>query len=455
LALELEWREVPAGPFPMGSDPGAAYPPDDDESPRHTVELESFRLARLPVTNRQYSAFAKATGGTIRADAADDVAVNYVSRADAQAFCDWARVRLPTEHEWEGAARGGGDRLWPWGDEPPDRSRAVFASGIGSPRPGGRHARGASPHGVLDLAGNVQEWVATAYSSYPPAAGAPSGSELGVVRGGSFIHGANELRCSYRQPLQPGARDHYVGFRVAATGEQSRIAFDWVEIPRGEFTIGRDPVAYGGPALADELPQHAVHVDAFELSLTPVTNAQYASFVHAGGAAAPAHWADGSPPAALDDHPVTFVDWFDAGAFSAWVGGRLPSEAEWEKASRGTMGLPYPWGSVADSARAHVGGNQKHGRTAPVGAHADGASPYGLLGMIGNVWEWVSSAYRPYPYDGSDGREEPSGGDERVLRGGSFATADLIAARCAIRSRSHPGRRQAHIGFRIARGARG
>jgi len=382
----IDWVAIPAGPFPIGDDPARLYPPDEDETPRRVVSVEGFRISRTPVAGE------------------DGVPLTYVSRADAEAFCAASGVRLPTDNEWEAAARGGDDRLWPWGDELPDTTRATFGQGIGGPSPVGLHPAGAAACGALDMAGNVFEWTAD-----------------GAARGGSYLSGPDELRCSARLPVNPAARDPYVGFRVAAV--EPRREFDWVEVPAGDYVIGRDP---------GETRQQLVDVDAFELARTPVTNAQYERFVAEGGAAAPPHWP------APNDHPVTFVDWDEASAFCAWAGGRLPTEGEWEKAARGTDSRTFPWGDEEDESRAKVGVGMKHGSTSPVGSHPDGASPYGLLDMAGNVWEWTSTEYPP---------------GERVLRGGSFASPGLAWARCTMRSRSRPGRRQAHIGFRVARGA--
>ena len=460
MGAGLVWRQVPAGPFRMGSDPAAAYPPDEDESPRHVVRLEGFRLSRLPVTSSQYGEFLESTDRPRPAAAAggDDVPLTYVGWGDACAFCDWAGVRLPTEAEWEAAAGGGESRLWPWGDEPPDATRARFSAGIGAPVAGGGYPAGASPAGVLDLAGNVSEWVSSAYRPYPydPSDGRESPATAGprVVRGGSYLSGADELRCSHRSMAHPGARDHYIGFRVVEGAGPSRIAFDWVDTPGGEFAIGRDPVVAAAPARADELPPHVVELPAYELSLTPVTNAQYASFVRDGGAVPPPHWDGASPSPGLEAHPVTFVDWFDAVAFCEWEGGRLPTEAEWEKGARGLDGRLYPWGAEEDASRAVIGLGMKRGTTAPVGSLGRGASPFRLLDMTGNVWEWVSSAHRAYPYDPDDGREEAAAAVERVLRGGSYASPGLELGRCAMRSHSRPERRQSHIGFRVARGVR-
>lgn len=428
----IDWCAVPGGPFTMGSDAAAAYPPDVDETPRRLVALASYRIARMPVTSRQYARFVAETGRPWPAPGRDEVPVTYVTLDDAAAFCAWAGARLPSEDEWEHAARGRDDRLWPWGDAPPDASRAVFAAGIGAPAPVGSRPAGASPFGVLDLAGNVCEWT-----------------DGDAVRGGSYLDGADAIRCSARRSVLGAARDPYVGFRPAAAPGEGWDGIDWVEIPGGVASVGRDPVGYRGEALADELPQHVVEVAGFELSRTPVTNAQYAALVAEGGVEPPADWVGAEPPVAREDHPVTWVDWDDAAAFCAWAGGRLPGEAEWEKAARGTDGRIYPWGDEPDESRAVVGRGMKHGATEAVGSQPDGASPYGLLDMAGNVWEWTATWYGPYsgPYSG------PSpAGSERVLRGGSYASPGLRWARCASRSRSHPSRRQSHIGFRVARG---
>ncbi len=447
----------------MGSDPAAEHAPDPDEAPRCRVSCPAFRIGRAPVKNGDYRLFVEASGhpapshwpgGAIPAGR-DLHPVTYVSWSDAVTFCRWAGGLLPSEVQWERAARGGDARTWPWGDEPPADDRATF--GTTDTSPVGLHPRGASPFGALDMAGNAWEWTASALRPFPYEAADgrenEASSELRVVRGGAYSHGPAEVRCSYRHGMLPGVVDHYVGFRLACTpAAQLRLAIEMVDVPAGDVLLGNDPRPSSGPALPDEAPQHTVLLPAVLLGVTPVTNAQYLEFVRATGHEAPPHWPDGSIPAGLAQHPVTYVDWFDAGAFCRFAGARLPTEAEWEKGARGTDARLYPWGEREPGAELlNVGGGSKHGATTHVGEHPDGASSYGLLDVAGNVWEWVSSAYAPYPYLADDGREDPSSGAPRVLRGGSYASMGSRYVRCAARSRSYPGRRTAHIGFRAAR----
>ena len=227
-----------------------------------------------------------------------------------------------------------------------------------------------------------------------------------------------------------------------------------VPVPAGEFLMGSD-MAKDKLALDQELPQHRVFVDVFEIGKYPVTVAQFEAFVKATGHKTMAEkegkgvaytgstweWVQGadwrhprgpkSDVSGKMDHPVTQVSWKDAVAFCDWLGARLPTEAEWEKAARGTDGRLYPWGATApDKTRCNFSMNV--GDTTPVGQYPDGASPYGALDMSGNVWEWTSSLWKGYKYDASDGREDLTAAGSRVLRGGSF----LINAgfvRCASR----------------------
>jgi formylglycine-generating enzyme required for sulfatase activity len=220
-----------------------------------------------------------------------------------------------------------------------------------------------------------------------------------------------------------------------------------VYVPAGEFLMGSGD--YEGDASKNEKPRHKVYLDDYWIDRTPVTNAMYHKAVEAGACTKPhdtKHYDD--PKYA--DHPVVFIDWQQAQAYCRWVGGRLPSEAQWEKAARGTDGRIYPWGNQSpDKSLSNYG--RIVGDTMPVGSYPKGASPYGVLDMAGNVWEWVNDWYAENYYKVSPVRNPagPEKGDRRVLRGGAF-DLNRVSSRCAYRVRINPLGRYDYDGFRLA-----
>jgi len=240
----------------------------------------------------------------------------------------------------------------------------------------------------------------------------------------------------------------------------------------------------------DEHPQHTVYLDAFWIDKTEVTNAMFAKFIEAtshqttaeeegcGWVYQPdddgwecisgADWQHPRGPESnldgLDSHPVVQVSWHDAQAYCQWADKRLPTEAEWEKAARGTDGRKYPWGNAWDvrtTRRLNFADKNTDFRwsdkeaddgyryTAPVGSYPSGTSPYGALDMAGNVWEWVADWYDANYYAVSPARN-PTGhdlGDHRVLRGGSWDN-DVDSVRAVDRFRFNPDTRIDVIGFR-------
>ena len=405
----FSWITIPAGPFQMGSDPRSAAPPFANEYPQQQLALPQFRLSRVPITNQQYQRFVFATQHPAPGHWLDgqplagteQFPVTYVSWNDAQAFCAWAGVRLPSEAEWEKAARSEDGRWWPWGDGLPDGTRCHYngqSQGVApasqSVLPVGSFPLGASAYGILDLAGNVWEWTNSLFRRYPyqPNDGRESVTAPGqrVVRGGSYNHDLRQIRCAARDGMAAGVRDVYIGFRVVATDAIPTLPLDWVTIPAGLFVLGSIPQPTHSAVLPSELPQHSVDVAEFCLAQTPVTNQQYAAFVQATGHPAPAHWLAGALPPALARHPVTHVDWYDAQAFCRWAAVRLPTEAEWEKAARGPLPKTghariYPWGDAPpDRTRLNYRRTGKRTTTTPVDRYPRGASPYGVLDMAGN-----------------------------------------------------------------------
>lgn len=231
---------------------------------------------------------------------------------------------------------------------------------------------------------------------------------------------------------------------------ESQDGSEMVLIPAGPFLMGTPPQQieelarrYGVHPdwLGGEAPQRQIELPAFYIDRYPVTNRQYAAFVQATGQAPPPHWGGQQPPAELLDHPVVYVNRADAQAYCRWAGKRLPTEAEWEKAARGTDGRLFPWGDEFDPRHCHFdpGGPHPPTGTAPVTAHPDGASPFGVRDMAGNVLEWC---------------DDGPGPGAAFLKGGCWLTTSPLHLRCAAHGQSgFDNNRLDYIGFRCVREA--
>jgi iron(II)-dependent oxidoreductase len=259
-----------------------------------------------------------------------------------------------------------------------------------------------------------------------------------------------------------------------------------VRIEGGPFTMGTSAEPW---ALDNERPAHQVDVPAFYLDTTPVTNGAYAEFIADGGyddarfwsaegwdhrmradLTAPLYWQPdgaggwtrrmfGSVVPVAGDEPVVHVSWYEADAYARWAGRRLPTEAEWEKAARYDpvtgRSRRFPWGD-SDPLPGHANLGQRHLRPAQAGAYPGGAAPSGARQLIGDVWEWTSSDFAPYPgfapWPYREYSEVFFGPEYKVLRGGAFGVSPVVC-RATFRNWDYPVRRQIFSGFRTARSA--
>jgi len=243
---------------------------------------------------------------------------------------------------------------------------------------------------------------------------------------------------------------------------------EMVLIPAGEFMMGRSAkdeftscqeVSQDCQlsAFMDEEPIHKVILDAFSIDKTEVTNALYKDCEDQGVCDPPQDSNSNSQASyygnpEFDDYPVIYVTWDQAKTYCEWRGGRLPTEAEWEKAARGTDGRTYPWGETIDETFANF--NYSVGDTTAVGSYENGKSPYGVYDMAGNVWEWVADWYSETYYQRSPAENPPgpASGDMRVLRGGSWGLVGLSVS-TSYRYARDPSDTSPDLGFRCARDA--
>ncbi|MCW3094831.1 MAG: exported protein of unknown function, partial [Chthonomonadaceae bacterium] len=233
--------------------------------------------------------------------------------------------------------------------------------------------------------------------------------------------------------------------------KNSKDNADMVFIPAGEFTMGSNDSD-------SEKPVHTVMLDGYYIYLTPVTVGQYLKFCDETGHARPPA-PNFNPNWSNRDHPIVNVSYNDALAYCAWAGVKLPTEAQWEKAARGTDGRKFPWGNDFD--RSKLWASSKFGDaggTKPVGSFPSGASPFGVLDMAGNVWQWCSDWYDPNFYSSrlatERNPENQSVGDQkfRVLRGGSWDSCDPLDFLSADRHDDVPDDWYNYIGFRCVSG---
>ncbi len=454
---------IPAGEFEMGSNDADSY---WDKPHIHTVYVDAFYMDTHEVTNADFQRFVLANPQWQKSRIPDNLhggnylrhwddfnnypagkanhPVVWVSWYGAVAYAKWAGKRLPTEAEWEKAARGGKSGLkYPWGNTI-SHTHANYGNNVG-----GTTAVGAYPangYGLYDMAGNVYEWCLDAYDgnfyvrspARNPVSDVNTLSNIFLIlnnytqikmsrvfRGGNCYDTAQDVRVAHRNAYSPPASNSGLGFRCArsvspsdagdgvGTGatppvpsvtppspEAAAAPEGMVLIPAGEFEMGSNDA----DSYPDEQPVHTVYVDAFYMDTHEVTNAEFKRFVLANP-----QWQKSRMPHNLHNqfylfrwssppnyprreanHPVAGVFWHAAVAYAKWAGKRLPTEAEWEKAARGgKSGLKYPWGNTISRTRANYGGYL--GGTYTVGRYP--ANGYGLYDMVGNVWEWCLDAY--------------------------------------------------------------
>ena len=506
---------IPLGEFEMGSDKVGVL---KNAKPAHNVYVDAFYIDKYEVTNAQYKKFILAnpewqkkninkefhdgkylhlwTDNNYPPDK-ENHPVTYVSWYAAMAYAKWVGKRLPTEAEWEKAARGGTkDQYFPWG-KLNDENKANYRIGIDHDIIGDTVPVGTYPengYGLHEVAGNVAEWCLDEYDVlfykvYPrgrpidnPIAGADSITDVisnfenirsrspRITRGGGWISSPREITVYSRFGGRTNQTDADIGFRcVMDLVDNDRM----VLIPASEFNMGYE----GKGAYKDTIPVHKVYVDAFYIDKYEVTNAQYRKFILANPEWRKKNienrfhdgdylydWNGNNYPHGRANHPVTYVSWYAAMAYAKWAGKRLPTEAEWEKAARGGLkGKHYPWGNSIDANKANYR-SSNIGDTVPIGTSL--GNGYDLYDISGNVSEWCLDGagwqfYKNSPY------KNPIEGDKsitelvsnfknveilphRARRGGSWNNAKRFIA-VFHRDYNLPNRTESTIGFRCVK----
>lgn len=431
--------------------------------------------------------------------------MNCVSWTEANNYCLWKGKRLPTEAEWEYAARGKDSKLYPWGSDAPTCKQANFTEKVGGAAPDcgdgtsviGAHSGGKSPFGAHDMIGNVEEWTwdwwATWKGSSAKDPAGPLTGTLRTVKGSAYdLSSPSDQIAARREGVNPSLREVWLGFRCATGSSPSATPAyynpntppppppsdtgtggsggSWtpppstgfytppndlgsmVKIPGGTFNMGNN-------VDADASPPHMVTVSPYYIDKYETTVGEYRKCVQNGACLTPlnslSNYCNYDKPG-KDNHPVNCVDWTDAKKFCAWSGKRLPTEAEWEFASRGSDGRTYPWGYAGPTCSnaafkldsgAFCGNGGATGSD-PVGKHPLGISYWGVHDMAGNIEEWVFDFWGKYASNALVNPTGPYSGADHVTRGGNW---EIESKYMRTFARWHFKEAKYWIGFRCAK----
>ncbi|NSW53896.1 MAG: SUMF1/EgtB/PvdO family nonheme iron enzyme [Anaerolineae bacterium] len=466
---------VPAGEFTMGSDNGF-----DDQKPEHPVYLDAYWIDYRLISWEQYNlcieagaceagevipSFEGMVQGFVKNESYTYIMVGNASWFQAEAYCAWAGGRLLTEAEWERAAR----------DEAV--SSQVIIHDDASCVVGNEPVCGDSLDGVMS------EWVSDWYNAsyyYESPYKNPRGLETGVFKSiREYLGGGS----AYRHGLRPGDFFGNTSFRCAkdVSGDEvltikstptpqntatptptatpatdlgigssilrEQDGMEMMYVPAGSFLMGSDD------GNTDEQPAHEVFLDAYWIDKFEVSSSQYAECVNAEVCSLPKNEDHANMAAYVkanmnNTFPIVNVNWYQALFYCEWVGGRLPTEAEWENSAHSGNNGQYPWDSEKPSCEmANFDGCS--GQADTVNSRGAGASGYMVVNLAGNVSEWVSDWYGSYDY-AINSASNPTGsitGDYRVVRGGSFndAVEQMVNTK---RSREYPFNFRDYLGFR-------
>ncbi|MFC1734622.1 SUMF1/EgtB/PvdO family nonheme iron enzyme [Candidatus Hydrogenedentota bacterium] len=437
-------------------------------------QLDDFYISRTPVTNAEYLEFVHETKWSapkswgaldepFPAEQADFPVAN-VFFHDAEAYCEWRGGRLPTADEWEKAARGTDGRAYPWGDDFVSSYCLCGERQAAEPVSVYAHEEGASPYGLLDMAGNVGEFIDGGKGRHKRVRGGDSKSQ-----GEFFALAWTDIAAADASLCLPN-----IGFRLASDSPElnapsrSRpsVGLEFAEVSFRRMRVGCSSEKVKSlqkqynlsSTVVEMLEERLVRIRPFFISVFPITNLQYWQFVREDNYEFPAHWCDepirwksGSPadeqqssvngtPFLMKyyDHPVVNIKRENAEAYCKWLSSktgdshRLPSIEEWQAAARGEDGLLYPWGDAYSPGFCN-GNHSGYARTVPVTGFRRNLSPAGCLQMTGNTAEWTSSDF----------------GNAHVIHGGAFDDSLEVMGLACLPIRTTQGYKDGTIGFRI------